>query len=104
MAGFHGARTSDVEVCSKLLKKSVLNKGDKLFIVGISMGGILCANAIGRGLLKKDDVDGAIAISPCFDTIKNINFWWSRRLWQPLLASGLKDAFASKKNHLEIRF
>jgi len=101
MAGFHGARTSDVEVCSKLLKKSVLNKGDKLFIVGISMGGILCANAIGRGLLKKDDVDGAIAISPCFDTIKNINFWWSRRLWQPLLASGLKDAFASKKNHLE---
>lgn len=101
MAGFHGARTSDVEVCCKLLKKSVLNKGDKLFIVGISMGGILCANAIGRGLLKKDDVDGAIAISPCFDTVKNINFWWSRRLWQPLLASGLKDAFASKRNDLD---
>jgi predicted alpha/beta-fold hydrolase len=101
MAGFHGARTSDVEVCARLLKKSILNKGDKLIIVGISMGGILCANAIGRGLLKKEDVDGAIAISPCFDTVKNINFWWSRRLWQPLLAQGLKDAFASKKTDLK---
>lgn len=101
MAGFHGARTSDVEVCARLLKTSVLNKGDKLFVIGISMGGIILQNAICRGLLKKEDVDGAIAVSPCFDTIKNINFFWSRRFWQPLLAQGLKDAFTSKSSDLQ---
>lgn len=93
---FHGARTSDLEETAKLLKNHVLEKDTKLFLVGISMGGIKVSNSISRGNLDSSIISGAICVSGCFDTSKNSLFSHSRKLWQPLLCHGLKETFVSK--------
>lgn len=59
-AAFHGARTSDMAAVAKMLR-SCLTSDMKLFVVGISLGGIIVINGIARGVLP--DVDGAVSIS-----------------------------------------
>ena len=97
-AAFHGARTSDVKAAAEAIRAS-LHPGDKLFVVGFSLGGIIVTNAIARQQI--DCVDGAVSISGCFDTAKNINFAYSRKLWQPLLAFGLKENFVAREGAAE---
>ena len=92
-AAFHGARTSDLRECARVLRRA-LPASQSLFAVGISMGGIIVINAVTRGDLT-GLVDGAVSVSGCFDTAKNMNFPHSRGIWQPALAHGLKESFVA---------
>ena len=97
-AAFHGARTSDLRECARVLRRA-LPASHSLFAVGISMGGIIVINAATRGDLT-GLVDGAVSVSGCFDTAKNMNFPHSRGIWQPALAHGLKESFVAPSGAL----
>lgn len=92
-AAFHGARTSDLRECARVLRRAI-PVHTKLCVVGISMGGIIVINAVARGVLA-GLADGAVSVSGCFDTTKNINYTHSRTIWQPVLAHGLKTSFVA---------
>ena len=88
---FHGARTSDVTAAATVLRKS-LPTDVKLFLCGISLGGIIAANAACKGDLD-GIVDGVVSICGCFDTLQNSTYHHSLTAWQPVLNHPLKGAF-----------
>ena len=88
---FHGARLSDAAATAKLITNTF--RGD-LMMAGISLGGIIVANGLSRNVFG-DDVQAGVAISGCCDNAGNISFQHSREVWQPILAHGLKQVFAT---------
>ena len=79
---FHGARTSDIIATAQAIR-SALPKDTKLFLVGISLGAIIAANATAVGGLD-GLIDGTICISGCFDTKINSTYQHSLTAWQPV--------------------
>lgn len=89
-ATFHTARTSDAAAVAKAIKESF---GGKVMAVGISLGGIIVCHGLCRGDLS-EHVDGGVSICGCYEYAKNSLFKHARRVWQPLLAHGIKAVFA----------
>lgn len=92
-AGFHGARTTDLEVAARKIK-SLLPVGQELVCIGISMGGIIAVNAAARNQLDSS-IAALVCVSGCMCAAKNVTYQHSRRVWQPLLAFGLKESFCT---------
>ena len=97
-AFFHGARTADLKSCVEIVHEC-LPSVCKIVVVGISMGGIIVANALARGELD-GMVDGAICLAGTLDTNRNRRFLHSRDYWQPVLSQGLKEAFAAHPSRM----
>lgn len=99
---FHGARVSDAITCARILRES-LGPDATIVAAGISLGGFIVNNALVKATLSQY-VDGVVNVAGCFDTQANLYFGHSRRLWQPLLAFGLKENIvASKKGWAVIK-
>ena len=98
-AFFHGARTCDFRATAQMLRRA-LPRDTKIVAVGVSMGGIIVNSACVRGELD-GLCDAAISVSGCNDTNLNVNFLHSRKVWQPVLAHGLKEAFTESKSSVE---
>ncbi len=89
----HFARTTDVSVAAKALKKAVnkLNKDTAiqrpimLAGVGYSMGAITLANYVARSGINCD-FDAAIGFSGALDTRRQTEYPRSANLWQPFIA------------------
>lgn len=88
---FHGARTSDASAVAQLIKSSFQGA---LVAVGISLGGIILSNGFARDVFG-GCIDAAVSISGCHENARNMSYLHSRRVWQPILAHGLKVAFTS---------
>lgn len=86
---FHGARISDIHQVAKVIKK---NLGEETTLVGVgySMGAIIISNYVARSG-RSCYLDVAVAVSGALDMKEQINFHRSMRLWQPMLAQGLRD-------------
>lgn len=86
---FHGARVSDINQVAKVIKK---NLGEEITLVGVgySMGAIIMSNYVARSG-RSCYLDAAVAVSGALDMKEQINFYRSMRLWQPMLAQGLRD-------------
>lgn len=94
---FHGARTTDIEAVAQDIRTSI-GKHQLLVGVGFSMGAIVLSNYVAKsGVHCK--LDAAMAVSGGLDMRENLNFRRSMRLWQPLLAKGLRDDFIVNKFH-----
>lgn len=59
------------------------------------MGAFVLANYLARSG-NGCHFDGAIAISGALDMRQQLNFYRSMRLWQPILAQGLRDMALGK--------
>jgi len=96
---FHGARTTDIEAVAQAVRKAV--GSDQMLVgVGFSMGAIVLSNYVAKSG-SNCQFDAAMAVSGGLDMRENLNFRRSMRLWQPLLAQGLRQEFIVKKfNHL----
>ena len=96
---FHGARTTDIEAVAQTIRKAV--DVDQILVgVGFSMGAIVLSNYVAKSGFKCQ-LDAAMAVSGGLDMRENLNFQRSMRLWQPLLAQGLREDFiVNKFNHL----
>jgi len=92
---FHGARVTDVDTAAHAIQKGV-SSSQLLAGVGFSMGAIVLSNYVARSG-KDCNLDVAFAISGGLDMRENLNFMRSMRLWQPMLAKGLRDDFIVNK-------
>jgi len=63
-----------------------------LFAAGFSMGGIILANYCGQ-FGEHTLLQGAVVFSPSYDAIMNMEFQYSRQVWQPYLVYPLKKTF-----------
>lgn len=97
---FSGARVHDILEAAKAVRIG-LGKDAKICAAGISMGGIIIANASVRTEISKY-VDCTISIAGCLDTRKNVHFPLTRSLWQPILAHGLKEAFVTRNRYWKV--
>jgi len=91
---FHGARTDDVHISAKRLRKVMDETGmsGKLIGVGFSMGGIVLSNYVARSG-KDCALDAAVAVGAGIDMRFNRYFQRSLWLWQPFLSRSLLDQF-----------
>ena len=96
---FHGARTGDVDVSARALRRGLISLADAhedieqrpvLVGVGYSMGAIILSNYVARSG-KHCALDAATAVSGGLDMRQNLNFKRSMRLWQPMLTFGLRE-------------
>ena len=96
---FHGARTGDVDVSARALRRGLISLADAhddvkqrqiLVGVGFSMGAIILSNYVARSG-KHCALDAAMAVSGGLDMRQNLNFKRSMRLWQPMLTFGLRE-------------
>ncbi|KAL7466666.1 hypothetical protein ACHAXS_006969 [Conticribra weissflogii] len=95
---FHGARTGDVDIAARALKRGLdsLAKAKQkpqrqmLGGVGYSMGAIILSNYVARSG-KNCALDAAVAVSGGLDMRQQLNFRRSMRLWQPMLTFGLRE-------------
>jgi len=92
---FHGARTTDVDVSAKAIRKA-LAPNQILAGVGYSMGAIIISNYVARSG-ENCHLDAAVAVSGGLDMREQLNFQRSMRLWQPMLAQSLVEDFVKKK-------
>ena len=92
---FHGARVTDVDASAKAIRKG-LGSDQMLAGVGYSMGAIILSNYVARSG-SKCHLDSAMAVSGGLDMREQLNFLRSMRLWQPMLAQGLREDFIMKK-------
>ena len=88
---FTGARTADVGATVAALRASY---GDRLCLVGNSMGGVICENYVAKagadcGLVSCVALSGTL----CSEKILGKCGDRSRNLWQPALTYSLKDSF-----------
>ena len=90
---FHGARTSDAATVARIMKKC-FGPSSYLCAVGISLGGMIIVNCLGRNSFATD-IDAAVSISGGFDNDANISNTRSRHIWQPILVHGLKQVLVS---------
>jgi len=97
---FHGARTLDIETSSKAIRKAI-HKDSLLVGVGFSMGAIILSNYVARSGTDCH-LDAAVAVSGGLDMREQLNFQRGKRLWQPMLAQGLRDDFIVSK--FDVRF
>jgi predicted alpha/beta-fold hydrolase len=96
---FHGARTTDIEAVAHAVRKA-LGRDQILVGVGFSMGAIILSNYVAKSGLDCR-LDAAMAVSGGLDLRENLSNKRSTRLWQPLLAKGLRDDFVVNKfSHL----
>lgn len=95
---FHGGRTSDVGSAVELLKACF---GDRVALVGISMGGIVAANYVARSGSKANLVSCCAVSAPlCSELILGKVGGRARRLWHPPLTLELKKTFLGGPNAL----
>ena len=67
------------------------------------MGAIILSNYVARsGTACQLDAAVAVAVSGGLDMREQLNFQRSKRLWQPMLAKGLRDDFIVTK--FDVRF
>ena len=99
---FHGARVSDVHAAAGVVRLG-LAPGQTLAGAGYSMGAIVLANYVARSS-ERCRLDAAVVVSGGLDMREQINFYRSQRLWQPMLARGLKDAFLLGKKDIEAKY
>lgn len=98
---FHGARTLDIENSSRAIRKA-LHPNQILAGVGFSMGAIVLSNYVARSGTDCH-LDAAVAVSGGLDLREQLTFRRSMRLWQPMLAQGLRDDFIVRKFDLRFR-
>ena len=65
------------------------------------MGAIILSNYVARSGTACQ-LDAAVAVSGGLDMREQLNFQRSKRLWQPMLAKGLRDDFIVTK--FDVRF
>eukprot|EP00592_Proboscia_alata_P007191 CAMPEP_0194360064 /NCGR_PEP_ID=MMETSP0174-20130528/7375_1 /TAXON_ID=216777 /ORGANISM="Proboscia alata, Strain PI-D3" /LENGTH=656 /DNA_ID=CAMNT_0039131343 /DNA_START=324 /DNA_END=2294 /DNA_ORIENTATION=+ len=92
---FHGARVSDVDVTAQRLKNVLQKSKTVLAGVGYSMGAIILSNYVARSG-PNCYLDTAVAISGGLDMRGQLDFHRSMRLWQPMLASELREMILVK--------
>ena len=90
-ATFHGARTSDAAAVAEVMKKSF---GGYIGAVGISLGGMILGNAVGRDVFG-DDVVAGVSICGGINIKRNMTYRKSKEVWQPVLVQGMKMAFTA---------
>eukprot|EP00978_Attheya_sp_CCMP212_P041552 scaffold239594_cov67-Attheya_sp.AAC.3 len=93
---FHGARISDVNATAHALRRACTDGETTLAGVGYSMGAIILSHYVAASG-KDCALDAAMAISGGLDMRQQLNFFRSMRLWQPMLAKELKEAFVLGK-------
>lgn len=88
---FNGARTGDVASAAAALRESF---GDRVVLVGFSMGGIIAMNYAARSGADSNLV-AAVALSGNLSCARTTGACGDRgkRVWQPFLAYSLKDSF-----------
>eukprot|EP00947_MAST-08B_sp_MAST-8B-sp1_P003933 g3933.t1 len=88
---FHGARISDIHAAVCAIDKAT-PEGTNIVAAGYSMGAIVLSNYVAQ-IGSKSPLRAAVALSGCFNSVENAEFEFSRRVWQPPLAAGLKENF-----------
>lgn len=92
---FHGARVEDAHYAATALRKAVV-PNQILAGVGYSMGAIVLSNYVARSG-SDCALDAAIALSGGLDMRLQYYYERAKRLWQPMLAKELRDAFVVGK-------
>lgn len=92
---FHGARWQDAHQAAQTLRQTIV--GPQILAgVGYSMGAIVMGNMVTR-TGPDCALDVAMAISGGLDMRNEIDFFRAQRLWQPLVATELRDTFVVGK-------
>ena len=93
---FHGGRTSDVGSAVAVLKECF---GDRVALIGISMGGIVAANYAARSGPQSNLVACcAVSATLCSEAVLGPIGDRARRLWHPPLTLELKKTFLGGPN------